>query len=238
MVSMDGDKAWHEIRNTISPESTTRLHRLNVPLDDQELGIDDVSRMDCLRQKAEAYLDSQDRLTPISDSLLAATFYFELDSPPRWVDEGFECHGSILCRLNMPPEGRRALYEHLSNECAFFVVNGRPVPATDRVPRCAPPFRKRVKLVLSHDGDTISIILRSVNRGPHQISGQPTTLEKMVKAQMLDAPFGRVDHEIAQKPLPPRPPKRQRDSESVCQRWPLRRRAAAANKEFYIGRTS
>ena len=225
MQSMDGEKAWHDTINTISRSSKTRLHRLNLPIEDQYLTIDDVSNLSLLRKSANEFFLAGDHLKGIVDSIMASMFYFELERLPEHTPDGIVCEGNILCRMDLSNLGRRNLYCQLLDQCAFFVVNGQPVKAVEEMPKCVPPFSRRVTIRLSSPSDSICISIRHMRMCAHAISGLPRTLEEHMRLQVIEAPFGRRDHTQPEKSLPRTPSKRKSD---IPRHWNLRQRSKRA----------
>ncbi|KAI9715117.1 MAG: hypothetical protein M1828_001052 [Chrysothrix sp. TS-e1954] len=207
MLSMDGEKTWEEFMNTLPLASRDRYHRLNLTLDAQHISIDDVTIMDSLKSRAVRYASTGSQLKPIRDSMFAAMFYFELETLPRSIDGKVECAGNIYCRVDLTVAGRRSLYSELVGIGAFFLIDGRPVPCVDSIPACCPPFKRAIKFSLRSLDDMVRITIRNVTMQPRFISGVPRTVEGIISAQQLYAPFGRKDH-TTDKSLPPLPWKR------------------------------
>lgn len=221
MVSIDGEKAWHEVLNTVSSHSKTRLHRLNLSLEDRYLSLDDVNNITHLQEQALAQYRTSNQLEVICNSILASMFYFELDDIPAYHSMGIACKGTIYCRLDLPFKGRQALYSYLKERNAFFLVNGRPLRAVDAIPKYAPPLRKKVVLHVTSYEDTVGISLRHSTMPPLLISGLPKTVDQLLKMQMLETPFGRPDHQVREKQLPQTPCKRDAGP-PVARAWTLR----------------
>ncbi|KAL9057393.1 MAG: hypothetical protein Q9162_002338 [Coniocarpon cinnabarinum] len=223
MVNIDGEKTWAETLNNMSKHSKTRLHRLNTNLEDRYLSLDEISNIVYLKDRTIAEFHGNNNLDVICDSILASSFYFELDSAPEYRVEGLICRGSIYCRLQLSATGRQALCSHLKDQRAFFLVNGRPYRAVDT---CSgrTPFKKKVSVTVASKQDTIGVTLRHSTSLPLLISGLPKTVEELMKLQIFDAPFGRPDHQISEKPLPA-PPSSKRSGSATSQhprRWTLR----------------
>ena len=208
MSSMDGEKAWSELINTISAESRERFHRLNLTLTYHEPSIDDVSMIDSLISQATQHIRAGVHLRVIRDLMYAAMFYFELDCMPDYVDGRYICTGHIFCRLNLSRKGRETLYRQLLDTSSQFVIDGRPVPCVERMPSCIPPFMRKVRFTLPSMNDSVGITVRGVTLRQRTISGLPKTLKELAHAQVLDAPFGSTDHSRSVKMLPELPPKR------------------------------
>ena len=226
MLSMDGEKTWDEFVNTLPIASRERYHRLNLTLESQHISVDDVSIMESLKRRALHFATSGGHLKIIRDAMLAAIFYFELECIPQEIAHGIECVGNIFCRINQNANGRRNLYSELIKMAAFFLVDGRPVPCVERVPASYPPFKRRIKFTVRDWEETVGITLRSSTmQQPRFISGLPKSVDDLVSAQQLYAPFGRSDH-TTDKDLPPLP--RKRKTRSTCEL----KRAASVQRRY------
>ncbi len=212
MVALDGQKTWDELFNTLSTESRTRFHRLNIDFPGIEPSIDDVSAMASLKQQAEQHIASEARLKGIKDSMIASMFYFELEDIPKYLSGQYQCIGHVSCRLNLPQSARRRLYQQLMDSSAKFLIDGRPVSCVEVVPSLNIPFKRRLHFTLPSLTDMVYISIRGITFRPRMISGLPKSLDDLIAAQKLDAPFGRADHVQREKPLPELPRKRKRDS--------------------------
>ncbi|KAI9717977.1 MAG: hypothetical protein M1828_007013 [Chrysothrix sp. TS-e1954] len=212
MLSMDGEKAWSELVNTLSPAARTRLHRFNMPLA-RDLELDDITAITGLKQQASEYVRSNESFRTLRNSVYASVFYLELEEMPMYVNGGYRCLGNIFCRLGLSDQGRRSLSEYMKTHRAYFLVDGHPVACVvDEIPVCAPPFKRRVSFTLQSLDDTISISLRDARMLPRPISGLPKSLRQLIHLQSLDCPFGRIDHTQPDKVLPVVPSKRPAES--------------------------
>jgi hypothetical protein len=96
--SLHGQNSWSATMNSVEPHFRYCYHRLNLPLDATEPEMDDVSQMPWLRSQVENFLTIDDGPIRAAHALWAASFYFELEQLPAYVDGLFSCQGNILCR--------------------------------------------------------------------------------------------------------------------------------------------
>ncbi|KAI7475653.1 hypothetical protein KC351_g9958 [Hortaea werneckii] len=211
MNSLDGERIWHDLHNSLPELAKDRFHRVNLKIKGLEPAIDDLNGMRDLKAQTQTFVNLEDPLKPTLDSIIASSFYFELDGMPQFVDGSFLCVGHIFCRLSLPVQGRRWIYTELMKTKSYFLVSGSPVSCVDRVSRNYPPFKRRLKFCVGSLDDTIRITLRGIVDPSRSISGLPKTAREIIKLQSLEAPFGRVDHRRADKPLPLVPRKRSRN---------------------------
>ncbi|KAF2680658.1 FabD/lysophospholipase-like protein [Lentithecium fluviatile CBS 122367] len=205
---LDAEQQWMWFYNCIPLELRHRYHRLNAYYPGSEPALNDVAAIDQLKRQAKDSLVANPHLALAKDYMLASIFYFEIEEVSRLEGGGYHCAGHVFCRLPLDIVGRKALYESLEENRASFVVNKRSKPCVNFMPEGIPPYRCLVELVTKGMEDKIQISFRSVTTQASLISGMPATLSNLVRAQGLDAPFGRVDKVEDERPLPIVPSKR------------------------------
>lgn len=202
MLSMDGEQIWNEFRQTLPKTSQARYHRLNFEVNSLRLAIDDVSNMERLKSDTRSYMDSAIRLNSMRDAVYASMFYFQFDQKPVQAQGRYCCTGRILLRLNLQPSGRIALYHQLLAASACFVMYNQEVPCVRRVAQRPTPYCMPVQFSVGSMHDEVAITLTNITKFPLAISGLPRRASEIVEAQLLDSPFGRVDHVESEKRLP------------------------------------
>ncbi|KAK6431703.1 hypothetical protein LTR95_012132, partial [Oleoguttula sp. CCFEE 5521] len=205
MKSMDGERVWREIFNSLAEKDRDCYHRLNLPLDGKEPDLDDVESMTDLKQQSLQWLVLEKRLAAPVDSIIASMFYFEIDTYDLQPDGLFRCVGIVYCRLILARPGREYLYTLLKSTSSYFCIDGKPTPCVDHIPKNGPPFRRVIKFTVESLEDSLNITLLGLTSSPKSISGMPQSVSSLVKAQCLDAPFGRADCAHAEKALPDLP---------------------------------
>jgi hypothetical protein len=223
MRNLDGEDAWKRFLNSVPLGMRRRFHRLNVSLVGPEPRLDDTVVIPELKNRVAQTIGEQKPLiSSIFDSIIASMFYFELEHVPKLGRAGYECSGSIFCRLNMPPDGLRYLYDRLLKTQSWFLIQGNPVSCIqyNHIPKTLPPFQRRVSFRAESLDEVVSISIRGITSEPLLLSGFPTTIHRLVEAQQLDSPFGTMDHTVAEKPLPHIPQKRSYDREARSTKRP------------------
>ena len=208
MRSLDGEKIWQDLVNSLPDQSRAKYHRLNLPIKGAEPLLDDLTAIEDLKARTVAFLHSSQEITCVLDSIYASMFYFEFDGLPQWRGGSYACAGNIFCRLQLSHQGRKALYDQLLRTSSYFLVIGEPTPCVEKIPRSSPPFKKHIRFTLNSLSDTLGVTLRGITSQPRTISGLPKTAEEIINLQMIDAPFGRCDHLREEKELPQLPRKR------------------------------
>lgn len=202
MKSMDGERMWREIYNSLPDRDKPKYHRLNVPLHGTEPLLDDTSAMDDLKHQSLGWAQQRDTYTLLLDSIYASMFYFELDQYYMREDGLYVCTGSVHCRLALEINGREHLYHALQKTSSYFLTLGQPTPCVTHVPRNLPPFKRTIEFVLHSLDDDVGITLLGITSTPTTISGLPQTARRLIDIQQLRAPFGRVSCSVPEKVLP------------------------------------
>jgi hypothetical protein len=203
---LDSDRAWKQIINSTLPKYRHKYHRLNLSLEIKEPQIDDTSMIDYLEDETLSMLNdssgSSDYNT-FKDYLLSSVFYFEMQNIIEDVDK-FRCTGYIRCRLDMPKEGRQALYNKMTLMGAYFIVNGTYYPCIKTTLSTAPPYRRRIQFIVEDLNDKLFISLNRLTKESRQISGLPKPVNEILSLQGINAPFGRSDHQIHPRGILPK----------------------------------
>ncbi|KAF2278979.1 FabD/lysophospholipase-like protein [Westerdykella ornata] len=221
MRSLDGEDAWKRFFNSLPTSLRHRYHRLNIFLPGQEPRLDDVAKIAELKtQTAQAIIQDIDT-APVLDSMIASLFYFELDDFPNWSNGTYSCSGHIMCRIDLPADGRHYLYRRLCETSSWFIIQGCPVQCVEYLPTSLPPFRRLVEFSVETLDELLAISLRGITTSARQISGFPVTVQNIINAQQLERPFGSATHARTEKVLPAVPAKRAYNSE-LC--YPSHRR--------------
>jgi hypothetical protein len=143
----------------------------------------------------------------VLDSMLTSIFYFELDGIPLFIEGKYQCSSYVFCRLDLPREGRRRLYQRLLNK-SQFLIQGRPLAYVKTIPTSLPPFKRRISFYVETNDEAVKISIQGFTSVPTPISGFPTSLRQIKDYQRLESPFGTIQHEQPEKGLPIVPIKR------------------------------
>lgn len=207
MKSLDGERVWREISNSLTERERGRYHRLNLPIQGKEPSLDDIMSINTLKGQAHSWIKANQRFLPSLDSIYASMFYFELADYPSYADNVYNCIGYIYCRINMPLQGRRRLYETLDSTSSYFLVLGQPTRCVEYIPTYSsiPPFKRKIQFTVETLDEDIGITLLGLTSSPKTISGLPQTGAELIRKQQLRSPFGRADCAEGDKALPPTP---------------------------------
>ena len=196
MSSLDGERAWRESVSRMDSQRRGNYFRLNLQLPNAESRLDDVKQMEKLRRSI--YLQPEDtrrdELKRILCAVLAATFFFELESLPVYEAGAYTCRGFIRCRNDplavlqvvnkLYPQGARF---------ALSTVTLSPLLHDHICPACT-CYCQSIQLTVAKLSERIDINMIFSNLDSRPISGFPRSMNHVLSNQSLDAPFGSSDH--------------------------------------------
>ena len=119
LSSTSGRRLWQEV----PPEAN--YFRLDIEFPDSEPRLDDTSQMQLLKSQTQAALTKSKELSPLTRSIVASLFYFELEALPKYREGRFFCAGHIMCRLPFNHPAFACLCQQLANASSAFVAQGR-----------------------------------------------------------------------------------------------------------------
>lgn len=195
MSSFNGQRIWDELMNSVDMRNRDKYIRLNSFLSVNEPAIDDVDRMEEMRQSVhvpQMLLDCKKTLY----GLLVSAFYFELRTVPNCVREGrYLCRGTIRCRL--PGAAVFKVLRQCTISNSAFVTDletlGYCEAQVDLCVLCH-RFQKNVEFAVRHPSELVTIYLSNVTQGRRRISAFPQKVQWFQDQQRLDAPFGNAHH--------------------------------------------
>ncbi|KAL6714244.1 hypothetical protein ACLMJK_007667 [Lecanora helva] len=196
LSSLDGERAWRDSVNRLSHGTRANYFRLNVPYSSLEPRLDDLKCMDALRTSIHLQPQGHKDRTDVAFALLVASFYFELYEPPSFAAGQYFCTGIIRCRNNFLAVFNSLIRLH--GPQLDFVLGSEHLGELSRedVCRVCHLFSKRVQFNVRQLEDVISISVRASGLQCRKISGFPHSTLWFVQQQELDAPFGRMDHDL------------------------------------------
>ena len=171
-----------------------RIHRLNVDFDAEEPRLDDTESIPKLKQAVETDPALAPKIDVIARCMVSSLFYFELDTLPERANGKWLVTGHILCTIRRSDVAFGPLMSKLHHQSARFFINDWPIPGAVIDPSFYDEqgnFQKRIEL---ETFERFSVSLKEAGSDACNISGSPFTLDKLIAAQHLDAPFGTADH--------------------------------------------
>jgi hypothetical protein len=195
MTSLNGQKIWDDLWNRLPVEAKDRYFRLNVRFDGKEPDIDNIGEMESLIDPGTRLPTDSETCLKIVQSLISKQFYFELDGWPLYRSGQFLCSGHIYCRFN--GDLQLALLIYLRRMHARFLIGDKPITELlSHVPPNAIPggkFGSGVEFVIRSFNECISLSLH-LSGNAREISGFPTTIDSLMRAQNLNCIFGSDNH--------------------------------------------
>jgi len=188
--SLDGQKIWRDVWNRLNNETRKDFFRFNVYLSGESPAMDDVERMQELRQCASASARQEGRCRQTGFALVVASFFFELDIAPVFQGGQYYCKGTIRCRL----EGQVVSHtlKRLCKTGLTFMTDkdvlGYFQFDEDLCDECF-RFRKNVQFFVRHPSDMIKISMACNSNGTRTISGFPQTIQWFMHQQKLACAF-------------------------------------------------
>ncbi|CAN9376446.1 unnamed protein product [Alternaria alternata] len=191
---LNAQSSWDDHVNRVPRAERHKYFRINIALS-QEPPLDDVGKMPELEDLAADFLRGHD-FSSLTRALFAASFFFELRRKPVAKRNPVVCSGSIRSRS---PD-TRALVERILQEypaASFTTEDGTSLGHVGGPSLCAAcgRYRKDVDLKVHHLDQRTSIYLQFNRLSQHRISGFPQSITQLTKLQLLDADFGRPDHQ-------------------------------------------
>ncbi|PVH67631.1 FabD/lysophospholipase-like protein [Cadophora sp. DSE1049] len=200
-LSLNGQLSWEDHWHGLDEEEKKRHFRLNLPLTGQEPRIDDVDKMQYLRDQIYHHLGDMEG---IARAFKAASFFFKLNGPLVFEGGQYTCHGLILSRS---PDSRAlvqslrtsypfAQFLHQESSLGFLAPN-------DLCELCG-RFQKLITFHIRYPSDRVNLQFSFSRLFRRSISGFPQPMEWFVERQRLNAKFGLPDYrsrnERAQNP--------------------------------------
>jgi hypothetical protein len=186
--AVDGNQGWQDALDSIPEELKNDIFRLDRSVPGNLPELDDVDRIDELRDFRYEIPDS------LARALLATSFFFELDEEPILCSGVYHCQGSILCcRYGL--EEIMSLVQTELPGARFMTLKGSNLGEADEHNGCRDCgyYRKRVTFSVSSTQEEIQLGIDS-SSSFYKIGGFPTSVLSILQHQQADAVFGRADH--------------------------------------------
>ncbi|KAL4745858.1 patatin-like phospholipase family protein [Aspergillus foveolatus] len=195
MSSMDTEFNWSKMWGQLDDGLKPDYLRFNVPLPDGSGAIDGVELMEEYRNLVLSHPGAARMAREAATALLAAQFYFVLDSLPEDAVSPFWCRGIIRCRghansivdqlQHLHPDG---LFLTTDTERIGSLADGKQICSI-----CG-RYRHQVSFIAAHSGVEVNIYLKDQAKKRWRISGFPDSLASFGAKQHLHSPFGRSDY--------------------------------------------
>ncbi|KFY32520.1 hypothetical protein V493_00121 [Pseudogymnoascus sp. VKM F-4281 (FW-2241)] len=181
--------------------SKDKYFRFDEEFDGPEPQLDDTSKMQELKAAARSSIEGSVQHDRLARCIIAELFFFELDFLPVKKKGQYACTGKILCRLSAGDPSLGVLSEQLNRSLIKFLLQDRLIPnskpsylATDG------NFCLAAEFEVDSRKSKVSLYIQEGSSEPCSISGSPFSINGLIAAQQLEAPFGRADHAKRQRP--------------------------------------
>lgn len=197
LSSMSERKLWQEFWNRRRANSKKRYFRFDIEFDDEELDLNNTSKMQKLRAQAQIEFSKFSELNDLARCVMTSLFYFELKSTSTYIDEKISDVDNILCRLRANNLILEVLISQLSKCSTRFlfedfmlssVIENRSFVNWDE------NFRKRVKFSVSDRQRKMLLSLKKESCSSKNVSDSSFFVNSLIVTQDMNADFDRVYH--------------------------------------------
>ncbi|KAI8710253.1 PNPLA domain-containing protein [Fusarium sp. LHS14.1] len=195
--------AWNHLLGHQKAGDRTNFFRFDIEFEEKEPLLDDVNKMEHVRQTACKTMAGSPSLHLLSRHLRAELFFFELDDslPPYYSNGAYQCTGTISCRLRATTLEYEAFMQQLWQKTASFRLGGQMLGITCE--NIHANFSHKVCFTLPSPKHQFAVKLSERNGDFFDISGSPFTLDWLMQRQGLNSKFGTSDHRKRKCPSVP-----------------------------------
>lgn len=185
--------AWNHLLGHQRADGHTNFFRFDIEFGEKEPLLDEVDKMDYVRQTACKTMTSSPNLHRLSRHLRAELFFLEIDDslPPYFSNGAYRCVGQISCRLRAMTPEYEDFMKQLCRQEASFRLGGQVLAITPEDTHAN--FSLGVRFSLPSLKHSFAIKLAGEGSSFH-ISGSPFTLDWLMQRQGLNQMFGTSDH--------------------------------------------
>jgi hypothetical protein len=189
----NGKKNWEDHWNGLDAQDRESSFRVDVPLND-DFELDQAEKIDSLQAASRKYLE-QVSFDHLRTALVAASFFFELESPPSFNGILYECQGAFLCRSPNRLLTIRKLVQDFP-EASFYVDSTLSLGkvADGYLCQICGMYRKSVKLWVHHPSQSLHFNLRFNGLYRKGIAGFPSSVSCNAERLGFGNAFGFQDH--------------------------------------------
>lgn len=197
LSSMSERKLWQEFRNCRRANSKERYFRFDIEFNDEELDLNNTSKMQKLWAQAQIEFSKFSELNDLTRCVMTLLFYFELKSTSTYIDEKISDVDNIFCRLRANNLALEVLISQLSKCSTRFlfedsmlssVIENRSFVNRDE------NFRKRVKFSVSDRQRKMLLFLKKESCSSKNVSNSLFFVNSLIVAQGMNADFDQVYH--------------------------------------------
>lgn len=198
--SFEGQSTWREVLGLLDDKSRDDYFRFDLSIPGGLPRMDDTECMDGLSRLVHLNPSGQQKHLEAVTSLLATSFFFQLDAKPEYYSGLLQCIGTIRCRapaqyainwIDGFDSSRKDFYKDKINL-------GLHLTSDDICYHCN-RYCRRVRFTVR---DLNEIIGLSIQFGGKQrrLSGFPNNMQWFIEQQGIDGKFGSANHRVYPRP--------------------------------------
>ncbi|KAJ6129140.1 Patatin-like serine hydrolase [Penicillium capsulatum] len=198
--SFDGQCNWREVFGLLDEGSRGDYFRFDLSIPNGLPRLDNTECMDGLSKLVRSNPAGEKAHKEAVASLLATSFFFQLESKPAYFAGLWQCVGSIRCRA--PAQHVIHCLEKLDAKPKEFYKDeinlGLHLTPDDICYHCHRYFRP-LRFIVRDVKETITLSLRFGSKS-HRLSAFPSTMQWFTEQQGLEWSFGTSNHQQLPKP--------------------------------------
>lgn len=192
--SFEGQNNWKEFLGIMDEKSRNRYFRFDLSIPGGLPRLDDTECMGKLSSLVRANVSTEQTQKDAAISLLATSFFFQLDAKPEFFSGLLKCRGSIRCRI--PARHVIECLDKLDSTPKEFYKDsinlGLQLNFDDICEECDRYFRP-VRFIVRDAQDIVTLSLRFGGE-QHNLSAFPNKMQWFTEQQGLDWSFGSSNH--------------------------------------------
>jgi len=194
---MSERKLWQEFRNRRRMNSKERYFRFDIKFDDEELNLNNMSKMQKLWAQAQIEFSKFSELNDLTRCMITSLFYFELKLTSTYIDEKISDVDNILCRLHANNLALEVLISQLFKCLTRFLFEDFMLLSI--IENCSfmnrdENFWKRVKFSVSDRQHKILLFLKKESCSSKNVSDFSFFVNSLIVTQNMNADFNQVYH--------------------------------------------
>lgn len=198
--SFEGQCGWREILGLLDDKSRDDYFRFDLSVPSGLPSMDNTDCMDQLSKLVHSNPSGQQKHLEAIASLLATSFFFQLDSRPQYYSGFLQCIGTIRCRA--PAQYAINWIDGFdSSRKDFYKDNmnlGLHLTPDDICYSCN-RYCRRVRFIVRDLNENIGISIQFGGKQRH-LSGFPNNMQWFIEQQGIDGNFGSPNHRVYPRP--------------------------------------
>ncbi|KAJ6008530.1 FabD/lysophospholipase-like protein [Penicillium herquei] len=192
--SFEGSTTWREFLDSVNEKHRDDYFRFDVTVPGGLPRMDNVDCMDRLSKLVRSDPAGVQKHKEAIASLLASSFYFQLDAKPEYYSGFLQCIGSVRCRapahyvlnwIHGFDSSRKDFYKDSINL-------GIHLSSEDICEHCQ-RYSRRLRFMVRDLKQTIGLSIQFGGRS-HSLSALPNSIQWFIEQQGLDGTFGSPAH--------------------------------------------